>query len=96
VLKPSELAPHTAHLLAEVLHEAGLPAGVFNLVHGRAAGEHLVSADGLSGVSFTGSNPTGKAIARTCVERGVKYQLEMGGKNPLSFLKTPTWPRPSS
>lgn len=87
VLKPSELAPHTAHLLAEVLHEAGLPAGVFNLVHGRAAGEHLVSANGLSGVSFTGSNATGKTIARTCVERGVKYQLEMGGKNPVVVLE---------
>ena len=88
VLKPSELAPHTAHLLAEVLHEAGLPAGVFNLIQGgRAAGEALVNADGLAGVSFTGSVATGKHIARACVERGVKYQLEMGGKNPVVILE---------
>ncbi len=88
ILKPSELAPHTAHLLAEVLHEAGLPKGVFNLVQGgRAAGEALVNAPGVDGISFTGSTATGKSIARACVERGAKYQLEMGGKNPVVVLE---------
>nr|CAA9252306.1 2,5-dioxovalerate dehydrogenase [uncultured Armatimonadetes bacterium] len=88
VLKPSELAPRTAHLIAEVLHEAGLPPGVFNLVQGaRAAGEALVNAPGVDGISFTGSVATGKSIARACVERGAKYQLEMGGKNPVIVLE---------
>ncbi len=88
VLKPSDLSPLTAQLLAEIFHEVGLPPGVFNLVQGgRTAGEALVNADGLNGVSFTGSTATGKSIARTCVERGVKYQLEMGGKNPVVVLE---------
>jgi acyl-CoA reductase-like NAD-dependent aldehyde dehydrogenase len=88
VLKPSEFAPHTAHLLAEVFREAGLPPGVFNLIQGtRAAGAALASADGVDGISFTGSVVTGKSIARACVERGAKYQLEMGGKNPVVVLE---------
>jgi len=88
VLKPSELSPHTAHLLAEVFHEAGLPAGVFNLVQGgRDAGAALATTDGVDGISFTGSVATGRSIARACVERGAKYQLEMGGKNPVIVLE---------
>ncbi|GAB4458507.1 MAG: aldehyde dehydrogenase family protein [Armatimonadaceae bacterium] len=88
ILKPSELSPQTAHLIAEVLHEAGLPAGVFNLVQGRGeAGAALSSAQGVDGISFTGSVKTGKAIAQACLERGAKYQLEMGGKNPVVVLE---------
>lgn len=88
VLKPSEFSPETARLLAEVLHEAGLPAGVFNLVQGsREAGAALSAHPGLNGLSFTGSVATGKAIARACVENGTKYQLEMGGKNPVIVLE---------
>jgi len=88
VLKPSDLSPHTAHLLAEVLHEAGLPAGVFNLVQGRgAAGKALVEDPGVDGVSFTGSVKTGRSIAAACGARGAKYQLEMGGKNPVVVLE---------
>ena len=88
ILKPSELSPRTAQLLAEILHEAGLPAGVFNVVQGgRFAGEALAAADGVDAISFTGSGPTGKSIARACVERGAKYQLEMGGKNPAIILE---------
>jgi NAD-dependent aldehyde dehydrogenases len=87
VLKPSELSPRTAHLLAEIFHEAGLPAGVFNLVQGGGeTGKALVEA-GVNGVSFTGSAATGKSIAATCAARGVKYQLEMGGKNPAVILE---------
>ena len=87
VLKPSELSPETAKLLAEVFHEAGLPPGVFNLVQGSGeAGAALSSAPGVDGVSFTGSVTTGKKIALACLERGAKYQLEMGGKNPVIVL----------
>ncbi len=87
ILKPSELAPHTAHLLAEVFAEAGLPAGVFNLIQGRGtAGAALSGANGVDGISFTGSAVTGKKVALACVERGAKYQLEMGGKNPVIIL----------
>lgn len=88
VLKPSELSPETARLLAEVFHEAGLPPGVFNLVQGgREAGSALVTSPQVHAISFTGSVATGKTIARTCVERGAKYQLEMGGKNPAIILE---------
>ncbi len=87
VLKPSELSPHTAQLLAEVMEEAGLPPGVFNLVQGKgAAGQALCENANVNGVSFTGSARTGKSVARACVERGAKYQLEMGGKNPVIVL----------
>ncbi len=88
VLKPSEMSPVTAHMMAEVFDEAALPAGVLNLVHGRGAtaGAALVSHPDVAGVSFTGSARTGKSIAAVCVERGAKYQLEMGGKNPAVVL----------
>ncbi len=88
VLKPSELSPETARLLAELFHDAGLPPGVFNLLQGgRDAGEALVNDANVTGVSFTGSDKTGKTIARACMERGAKYQLEMGGKNPVIVLE---------
>jgi aldehyde dehydrogenase (NAD+) len=64
-----------------------LPQGVFNLVQGgRGAGAALSAANGVDGISFTGSAATGKAIAYACLERGAKYQLEMGGKNPSVIL----------
>jgi len=88
VFKPSEHSPMTAQMITEVFHEIGLPAGVFNLVQGgREAGEALSVATGLNGISFTGSVATGKAIARNCLERGLRYQLEMGGKNPVVVLE---------
>lgn len=90
VLKPSELAPRTVSHLAEVFHEVGLPPGVFNLVHGGGkAGEALVTMTSprVDGVSFTGSTTTGQSIARACLDRGVRYQLEMGGKNPVVVLE---------
>ncbi len=87
ILKPSEHAPLCAQMLTEVMHEAGLPAGVWNLVQGgRETGAALLEAAGLNGVSFTGSTATGKIVARAGVERGFKYQLEMGGKNPVVVL----------
>jgi aldehyde dehydrogenase (NAD+) len=87
VLKPSELAPLCAVRLAEVLHEAGLPAGVLNLVHGEGeAGAALVEHPDVRAVSFTGSERTGAKVSAACGARQVRVQLEMGGKNPTIVL----------
>ena len=85
VFKPAELTPGCAHALMEILNECGLPAGVCNLVmgEGRTVGQAIVSHHDVDAVSFTGSVPTGRAIAQQAVARGAKIQLEMGGKNPL-------------
>jgi len=87
VLKPSSLAPLTAHHVAEVLHEAGLPAGVVNVIHGAGArfSDALVSPP-VKAVSFTGSSEVGRRLAVRAAEQGIKYQLEMGGKNPVIVL----------
>ncbi len=88
VFKPAELVPGCAWALADILHRAGLPAGVFNLVMGTGAvvGQTLVASAQVDGVSFTGSVPTGRRILQTCAARGAKVQCEMGGKNPLLVL----------
>ncbi len=88
VLKPAELTPASAHVMTEILIEAGVPAGVFNLVMGSGSriGQALVEHPDVAGISFTGSVPVGRGIARTCAERMKKVQLEMGGKNPLVVL----------
>jgi alpha-ketoglutaric semialdehyde dehydrogenase len=88
VLKPSELAPLTAWHIAECLHEAKLPAGVFNVVFGQGArfGEAMVTHPKVAAVSFTGSVKAGKTIAGWAVAHGKKYQLEMGGKNAAVVL----------
>lgn len=87
VLKPSELSPLTAVILAEIFAEAGVPAGVFNVVHGdEVAGKALVSHPGLKAISFTGSTAVGRDINRRAAERFVKCQLEMGGKNASIIL----------
>ncbi len=88
VFKPADLVPGCAWALADLLHRAGVPAGVFNLVMGRgsAVGDTLVGAPDVDGISFTGSVETGRAIARKAVERMARVQLEMGGKNPLVVL----------
>lgn len=83
VLKPSELASATAAKLTECFAEAGFPAGVVNLVTGSAAGPFLVEHPSVDGVTFTGSNRIGKRIGAAVLARGGKYQLEMGGKNPI-------------
>ena len=84
VMKPAELVPGSAWALADILHRAGLPAGVFNLVmgSGRVLGPALLDA-GIDALSFTGSQATGQRLAADCAARGIKVQLEMGGKNPL-------------
>ncbi|MBU3699829.1 MAG: aldehyde dehydrogenase family protein [Candidatus Kapabacteria bacterium] len=82
VFKPSDDSPHSANIFAEILEEAGLPAGVFNVIHGNAeAGSALVEHPQVRVVGFTGSTQTGKAIAARCGELNKKVSLEMGGKN---------------
>ena len=95
VLKPAEATPGCAHALAEILMEAGLPAGVFNLVMGpgRVVGDALINDPGIDGVSFTGSVGTGRAIAARCAGLGKRVQCEMGGKNPLVVLDDADLPK---
>ncbi|MDQ7261865.1 aldehyde dehydrogenase family protein [Paracoccus sp. PS-1] len=88
VLKPAELTPGCAHVIAQLLHKHGCPAGVFNLVMGQGSvlGDALVSHPGIDAVSFTGSVATGSRIAATCGTLRRKVQLEMGGKNPMVVM----------
>lgn len=87
VFKPSELAPASAHALAEIIARVGFPDGAFNLVMGDGeTGAALVSHPDIQAISFTGSTPVGRRIAADAVARGVKIQLELGGKNPLIVL----------
>lgn len=84
VLKPSEEAPRCALILAEVIHEAGVPAGVFNLINGDGpnAGAALSSHNQVDMVSFTGSTRAGVAIARAAAETVKRVSQELGGKSP--------------
>jgi aldehyde dehydrogenase (NAD+) len=87
VLKPSSLSPLVGATLAEIVHEAGVTPGAFNLVFGEAeAGAALVAHPEVAGISFTGSQTVGTGIAATAVGRQARVQLEMGGKNPLVVL----------
>ncbi len=88
VLKPADLVPGSAWAIADILHRAGLPAGVFNLVMGRGSqvGQVLLDDKRVNAISFTGSVATGQRIAQACVARMAKFQLEMGGKNPMVVL----------
>ncbi len=88
VFKPADLVPGCAWAIVDILHRAGLPAGVLNLVMGSGSriGPAIIGNRHIRGISFTGSTGTGARIAASCAERGIKYQLEMGGKNPLLIL----------
>lgn len=88
VLKPATPAPLSAWRIVEALHEAGLPAGVVNLVAGpgRALGQALVDAPPLKGISFTGSCAVGQWLHGEASRRRLRVQLEMGGKNPTIVL----------
>ena len=88
VLKPSELAPHSAVLLAETADKAGIPAGVFNIVLGAGpgVGKALVDSPEVRGVSFTGSAKVGAEVAVAAARRNIRYQTEMGGKNVAIVL----------
>ena len=85
VMKPAELTPGCAWELAKILHEAGCPTGVFNLVMGPGStvGARIVEHPGIDAISFTGSVATGNTIAVQCASTGKRVQMEMGGKNPL-------------
>jgi aldehyde dehydrogenase (NAD+) len=90
VFKPADLVPGSAHALSEIIIRAGVPAGVFNLVMGRGSvvGEAMLQSPKVSAISFTGSVPTGRKVAQTCITADPmkKVQLEMGGKNPMVVL----------
>jgi alpha-ketoglutaric semialdehyde dehydrogenase len=88
VWKPAELVPLTAVHLLQALVDAGLPAGVLNLVLGKGSevGDVLVTHDAVHAITFTGSNSVGRALQMKATERGKKVQLEMGGKNPAVVL----------
>ncbi|MEU3513357.1 aldehyde dehydrogenase family protein [Streptomyces longwoodensis] len=88
VWKPSELTPLTSCHLASVLHEAGLPDGVLNMVlaYGQDVGDVLVAHSRVAALSFTGSTATGRRIARRAAAAMTPVQLELGGKNPAIVL----------
>jgi aldehyde dehydrogenase (NAD+) len=88
VLKPSELAPMTADLLASVVAAAGVPAGVFSLVHGTGpvVGEALVSHPDVDMVSFTGSTAAGRRVSALAAETVKRVALELGGKSACVVL----------
>ena len=87
VLKPSPLAPFTAQRLATLAHEAGVPAGVVNLVHGDGpTGAALVEHPLVKGVSFTGSVDVGRSVQAAAAASLTRTQLEMGGKNAVVVL----------
>jgi acyl-CoA reductase-like NAD-dependent aldehyde dehydrogenase len=88
VLKPSELAPFSAHVIAEILHEAGVPKGVFNLVDGDGptVGAAMASHPGIDMVSFTGSTRAGILVDKAAAETVKRVALELGGKSPNIIL----------
>ena len=88
VLKPSEVAPLNAFLLAEIVDDVGLPAGVFNLVtgDGPTVGEAMAAHPGVDMVSFTGSTRAGKRVAELGAQTVKKVTLELGGKSPFIIL----------
>jgi alpha-ketoglutaric semialdehyde dehydrogenase len=88
VFKPADLVPGSSHALAEIIARSGAPKGVFNLVMGRGSvvGQAMLGHQKIDAITFTGSVPTGKRVAAACVGHMRKFQLEMGGKNPLVVL----------
>lgn len=95
VLKPSEVAPLNAFVLAEVIDQAGLPAGVFNLVCGvgPVVGEALVTHPEVDMISFTGSTRAGKRIAALAAETVKRVALELGGKSANVILDDADFPK---
>jgi 5-carboxymethyl-2-hydroxymuconic-semialdehyde dehydrogenase len=84
VLKPAELTPLSASLLPEIMEEAGVPLGVFNIVHGvgEEAGAALVAHPDVPAISFTGETATGRVIMRSASEHLKALSMELGGKSP--------------
>jgi alpha-ketoglutaric semialdehyde dehydrogenase len=88
VVKPADLVPGCTWAIADILHRAGLPKGVLNLVMGRGStvGQVMLDSPDLRAISFTGSQATGRRVAEASVKVMRKFQLEMGGKNPMVVL----------
>jgi aldehyde dehydrogenase (NAD+) len=89
VLKPSEVAPFSAYIFAEVLHSAGVPAGVFNMVNGDGptVGAAIASHPDVDMVSFTGSTRAGIAVAKAAADTVKRVHQELGGKSPFIVLE---------
>jgi alpha-ketoglutaric semialdehyde dehydrogenase len=89
VLKPASETSVTAAKVIECFADAGFPAGVINMVTGSGSviGQGIVDHQGINGITFTGSNTVGKRVGKGAFARGAKYQLEMGGKNPVIIAK---------
>jgi aminomuconate-semialdehyde/2-hydroxymuconate-6-semialdehyde dehydrogenase len=84
VAKPSEESPSSATLLAEVMRDVGIPAGVFNLIHGfgaNSAGEFLTKNPGIDAITFTGESKTGSTIMKAVADGVKEVSFELGGKN---------------
>lgn len=84
IAKPSELTPMTAFLLGKLANEAGMPAGVLNILHGegKGIGQAIVEHEATKAISFTGGTATGKIVGATAAQQFKKVSLELGGKNP--------------
>jgi aminomuconate-semialdehyde/2-hydroxymuconate-6-semialdehyde dehydrogenase len=93
VAKPSEVTPVTAYLLGIICKEAGLPAGVLNIVHGNGpnCGEAIVKHPQIKAISFTGSTKAGERIASVAAPMFKKLSLELGGKNPNIIFADCDW-----
>ncbi|PYE87592.1 aldehyde dehydrogenase family protein [Phyllobacterium leguminum] len=88
VFKPAELVPGCSWAIVDILHRAGLPKGVLNLVMGKGSivGQAMLDSPDINAITFTGSVGTGKRVAAASIEHNRKFQLEMGGKNPFVVL----------
>ncbi|WP_337024040.1 MULTISPECIES: aldehyde dehydrogenase family protein [unclassified Pantoea] len=88
VIKPSEFSLLQTEVITQVLHRAGLPDGLFNIVTGRGAqvGDAISRSEKVAKISFTGSTATGKAILRTAADTFKRVTLELGGKSPTLIL----------
>ncbi len=93
IAKPSEVTPVTAFLLGKICKEAGLPAGVLNIVHGTGpgCGEAIVTHPSIKAISFTGSTRAGERIASLAAPKFKKLSLELGGKNPNIIFADCDW-----
>jgi aminomuconate-semialdehyde/2-hydroxymuconate-6-semialdehyde dehydrogenase len=93
VAKPSEVTPLTSFLLSKICIDAGLPAGVLNIVHGNGAncGEAIVKHKDIKAISFTGSTKAGERIASIAAPKFKKLSLELGGKNAVIIFNDCNW-----
>jgi len=88
VIKPADLVPGCTWALVDILKRAGLPDGVVNLVMGKGSvvGQTMLDSRDINAISFTGSQATGRRVAEASIKHNRKFQLEMGGKNPMVVL----------